>query len=642
MYHYPKEWDLIVVGGGHAGSEAAHAAARLGVRTLLLTMNIDTIGHMSCNPAIGGMAKGHLVKEIDALGGIMGRIADRAAIHHKRLNTSKGPAVRSSRTQSDMGVYRREMQNFLFNVDGLDIKQGSVERLLLDDDTPDAPVRGVVDQLGTAYIAKKVVITTGTFLRGLCHVGTKNYAGGRAGDRASVSLAEQFMALDLEMGRLKTGTTPRLDGRTIDWSVCEEQPGDDVPRRFAAYHDEPMLPQVSCYITRTNKRTHDIIREGFDRSPMFNGVIEGIGPRYCPSIEDKVNRFADKDSHYIFLEPQGLHTHEVYPNGISTSLPFDIQLELVRSIAGLENAEIMRAGYAVEYDFINPIQLDATLELRAMPGVYLAGQINGTSGYEEAASQGLIAGVNAALAVQGKDPFILARDEAYIGVLIDDLTTLGTREPYRMFTSRAEYRLLLREDNADRRLSRRGHEVGLLDDASFAMLERKESAIEALMDVLHGTIVTPTEENCTFLENAGLGKLNKPSSVAALLRRPRNEFSALAPLLPASALEGVSEEVSEAAEIEIRYASYIKRQRDEALELRKTERVIIPDGFDYAGVPGLSTEAREKLVAVEPNSLSQAARIPGVTPAAITNLWLWIRKEQEAAGGDKTATQVGA
>ena len=631
MYVYPQEWDVIVIGGGHAGCEAAHASAKIGARTLLLTMNIDTIGAMSCNPAIGGMAKGHLVKEIDALGGIMGRIADRAAIHQKRLNTSKGPAVRSLRQQSDMSVYRQEMQRHLFDLENLDVKQGSVERLLLDESDKKSPIRGVVDQFGTAYRAKKVVITTGTFLRGLCHVGLKNFAAGRAGDRNSVGLAEQLASLNLEMGRLKTGTTPRLDGRTIDWAACEAQHGDENPERFAFYHDEPSLRQVPCFITYTNERTHDIIRSGFDRSPMFTGVIEGIGPRYCPSIEDKVDRFADKDRHNIFLEPQGLHTHEVYPNGISTSLPYDIQLEMVRSIVGLEKVEVMRAGYAVEYDFINPIQLSPALELRALPGLYLAGQINGTSGYEEAASQGLIAGINAALSIQGRDPFILGRDEAYIGVLIDDLTTLGTREPYRMFTSRAEYRLLLREDNADRRLSRRAYEIGLLPERSFRMLEEKEAAIDRLLATLRETMITPTAEHMEFIANAGLGTFNKQATLATLIKRKNGSVDALRGLIPEAALEGATPAVIDAAEIEIRYESYIQRQQEDAIELRKTERVLIPEDFDFDEVAGLSGEVREKLAAVRPTSLSQAARIPNMTPAAVTNLWLWIRRQQQAA-----------
>lgn len=631
MYSYPKEWDVLVIGGGHAGCEAAHAAATMGCATLLLTMNIDTIGHMSCNPAIGGMAKGHLVKEIDALGGIMGRIADRAAIHHKRLNTSKGPAVRSLRQQSDMAVYRQEMQKFLFDLENLDIKQGSVERLLLDEDDVENPIRGVVDQFGTAYRAKKVVITTGTFLRGLCHVGLKNFEAGRAGDRASVGLAEQLASLRLEMGRLKTGTTPRIDGRTIDWSVCEPQPGDVNPDRFSFYYDEPMLPQVPCFITYTNEDTHEIIRGGFDRSPMFTGVIEGVGPRYCPSIEDKVNRFADKDRHNIFLEPQGLTTHEVYPNGISTSLPFDVQLDMVRTIPGLEKAEIMRAGYAVEYDFINPIQLTPWLELRAMPGLFLAGQINGTSGYEEAASQGLIAGINAALAVRGDAPFVLGRDEAYIGVLIDDLTTLGTREPYRMFTSRAEYRLLLREDNADRRLSKRGYDIGLLPEFAFEMLQKKEAAINALIDELHRIVVTPTAANIDILAAAGLSNFSKHASLATLLKRPESSFETVRALVPEELLANATPAVIDAVEIEIRYEDYIRRQKEEALELHKTDRVNIPPRFDFDEVPGLSAEVREKLKAVQPSTLSQAARISGVTPAAVTNLWLWIRRHQIAA-----------
>lgn len=631
MFTYPRKWDVIVVGGGHAGCEAAHAAAKMGCRTLLLTMNIDTIGHMSCNPAIGGMAKGHLVREIDALGGIMGRIADRAAIHHKRLNQSKGPAVRSTRQQSDMRVYRREMQRFLFDVENLDIKQGSVERLLLETVDGVEVVRGVVDQLGQAWQADAVVLTTGTFLRGLCHVGLNNFKGGRAGDRASYGLADQLLSLELEVGRLKTGTTPRLDARTIDWSVCEEQPSDTQVERFSFYHDEPMLPQVSCFITYTNERTHDIIRGGLDRSPMFNGSIEGIGPRYCPSIEDKVHRFADRSQHHIFLEPQGLDTIEVYPNGISTSLPYDVQLALVRSIPGLENAEIMRPGYAVEYDFVNPIQLHASLELRKMPGLFLAGQINGTSGYEEAAAQGLIAGINAVQRVRGEDMFVLGRDEAYIGVLIDDLTTLGTQEPYRMFTSRAEHRLLLREDNADRRLSRRGHDVGLLSDEHLKLLERKEHVIHEMIATLQDTVVTPTADSIQSVENAGLGTFKKHASAATLLKRPEANIAKIAAIVPELKLEALSPAESDAVEIEIKYADYIQRQNEQARELAKTDRVRIPEDFDYDAVAGLSNEVREKLARVRPASLGQAGRIQGVTPAAITNLWMWIKRAQEAA-----------
>lgn len=631
MYTYPQEWDVIVIGGGHAGCEAAHASARMGCRTLLLTMNVDTIGAMSCNPAIGGMAKGHLVKEIDALGGIMGRIADRAAIHHKRLNTSKGPAVRSSRTQSDMAVYRQQMQLFLMNTENLDIRQGSVESLHLDEDDKQNPIRGVIDQFGTLYRAKKVVITTGTFLRGLCHVGLSNFEAGRAGDRASMGLTKQFLALNLEVGRLKTGTPPRIDGRTIDWSACEPQPGDAVPERFSFYYNEPMLPQISCYITRTTQKTHDIIRGGLDRSPMFTGVIEGIGPRYCPSIEDKVFRFADKDEHHIFLEPQGLHTHEVYPNGISTSLPFDVQVDLVRSIPGLEKAHIIRPGYAVEYDFVNPIQLTSWLELRALPGMFLAGQINGTSGYEEAAAQGLIAGINAALSAQGKDPFVLGREEAYIGVLIDDLTTLGTKEPYRMFTSRAEYRLLLREDNADRRLTARGHAIGMVPDEHLALLRAKEEAIETLARYMRETVITPTQENIDKLTEAGLPHFSKHASFATIIKRPNTTIEQFRSMIPESVLENADAAVLDAVEIEVRYEDYIRRQMDDASELHRTDRVNIPADFDFRAVAGLSNEVREKLERVRPSTLAQAARIPGVTPAAITNLWVWIRKLQEAA-----------
>ncbi len=631
---YPNTWDAIVVGGGHAGCEAAHALATMGRRTLLLTMNIDTIGHMSCNPAIGGMAKGHLVKEIDALGGIMGKIADTAAIHYKRLNTRKGPAVWSSRTQSDMRVYRKAMQQELFATENLDIKQGSVERLVLDEVDGAQRCTGVVDQLGFTYQAKAVILTTGTFLRGLCHVGLKNFQAGRAGDKASIGLAEQLLALDLETGRLKTGTTPRLDSRTIDWAACEPQPGDHEPRRLSFYHDTPMLEQVDCYVTYTNERTHEIIRAALDRSPMFNGTIEGIGPRYCPSIEDKIHRF-DKPQHHIFLEPQGLDTIEVYPNGISTSLPLDVQIELVRSIPGLEKAEIMRPGYAVEYDFVNPIQLDSTLELRAMRGLYLAGQINGTSGYEEAGAQGLLAGINAARSIAGESPVVLGRDEAYIGVLIDDLTTRGTQEPYRMFTSRAEYRLLLREDNADRRLSELGASIGLLGEDAYARYQEKVSRIDTLLAALRGTTIGPSSTNQDRVAKAGLGGLQKSVQLAALLKRPDADLVALEIAAPGHGFGEAPPDVAEAVKVEVVYEGYIERQREQAVVLQQKERVSIPSDLDFSSVPGLSNEVREKLTDVRPTSLGQAARIQGVTPAAITNLWMWLRR-----GGQKPRVEA--
>ncbi len=624
--HYPEPFDVIVIGGGHAGTEACLAAARMGLRTLLLTHTIETVGAMSCNPAIGGIGKGHLVREIDALGGIMARAADRAGIQFRILNSRKGPAVRATRCQADRALYRAAVRTLIENQPNLHVFQQAAADLTLEGDR----VTGVVTQTGIRFAAGAVVLTAGTFLAGRIHVGLTHYEGGRAGDPPANALAARLRELPLRVSRLKTGTPPRLDGRSIDFSQLIEQPGDEpcpVFSHLGSVDEHP--PQISCWITQTNPRTHDIIRGGLDRSPMYTGVIEGVGPRYCPSIEDKIHRFADKDSHQIFLEPEGLQTHEVYPNGISTSLPFDIQHALVRSIRGLEHAHLTRPGYAIEYDFFDPRDLDYSLQTRAIQGLFFAGQINGTTGYEEAAAQGLLAGLNAGLLVRGEAPWWPNRDEAYLGVLIDDLITRGASEPYRMFTSRAEHRLLLREDNADLRLTATGRRLGLVDDERWRAFESKREAIERESQRLRECWVRPgqlTEIDAEWLLG---GPLARESRAAELLRRPEVTYEKLM-RLPGIGPGESDPQVAEQVEIQAKYAGYIERQREEIERQRRQEHLSLPPTLDYAEVRGLSREVREKLERHRPQTLGQAGRIPGMTPAAISLLLVHLKRGRPA------------
>ncbi len=619
--NFQKKFDVIVIGGGHAGTEAALAAARCGVETLLLTQNIDTLGQMSCNPAIGGIGKGHLVKEIDALGGAMAQAADLAGIQFRTLNASKGPAVRATRAQADRSLYKQAIRSILENQQNLTLFQQTVSDFIVEGDT----ITGVKTQMGLDFFAKAVVLTTGTFLDGLIHIGLENYSGGRAGESASVALAKRLRELPFQVDRLKTGTPPRIDGRSIDFSKLETQHGDDKLPVFSFMGNREQHPrQIPCYITRTNSHTHDIIRSGMDRSPMYTGVIDGVGPRYCPSIEDKVVRFADRDSHQIFVEPEGLNTHEIYPNGISTSLPFDIQCQLVQSMQGFENAVIIRPGYAIEYDYFNPIDLKSSLETKHMPGLFFAGQINGTTGYEEAAAQGLIAGLNAARQVQGLESWCPERDQAYIGVMIDDLITRGTQEPYRMFTSRAEYRLLLREDNADLRLTEKGRELGLIDDLRWQAFETKRQCISQLQNDLSKKWVRAGSDQAIQAQEIWGKELKKEASMLALLHRPEVDIDRL---LEFASIENIDEQVAEQVAIHAKYAGYIERQQTEINRSKRYNHLKLPTDVDYSQVSGLSNEVSEKLKSQKPETLGQASRIPGITPAAISLLLVYLKKK---------------
>ena len=619
---FKKDFDVIVVGGGHAGTEAALAAARCGAKTLLLTQNIETLGQMSCNPAIGGIGKGHLVKEIDALGGIMAKAIDLGGIQFRTLNASKGPAVRATRAQADRKLYKQAVRFTLENQPNLALFQQTVADLIVEG----TKVVGVKTQMGLDFMAKAVVLTTGTFLGGKIHIGLENYSGGRAGDPASIALADRLRELPFRIDRLKTGTPPRIDGRTIDFSKLEEQHGDDPVPVFSFMGKREQHPrQIPCHITRTNSKTHDIIRAGLDRSPLYSGVIEGIGPRYCPSIEDKIVRFADRDTHQIFVEPEGLDTHEIYPNGISTSLPFDVQYDFVRSMLGFENAEIVRPGYAIEYDFFDPRDLKMSLETKHMDGLFFAGQVNGTTGYEEAAAQGLIAGLNAARLVLGLESWCPGRDEAYMGVMIDDLITRGTQEPYRMFTSRAEYRLLLREDNADLRLTEKGRELGLVDDGRWQAFETKRAAISDLKDGLKKQWVRAESEEARQVEEIWGKPLLKEANLMELLRRPEVDVQRLLSFLEGG--EAIAEQVAEQVEIQAKYAGYIVRQQTDIDKALRYDHLRLPDALDYKGVPGLSNEVSQKLTAQRPETLGQASRIPGMTPAAISLLLVYLKKK---------------